>query len=145
MSSVAGPFSPETAGVVGLSSSQRRLLAKLAGESGSGAAEFPVSTAQRRVWFVEQMSPGGGYAMPIALRLRGALDLAALSRAIQDLVARHEALRTTFPARDGAPVQLVHRTAWYRSRSSTMAPAAASRSRRSGRKPRGPSTSPASP
>ena len=108
--SMLGRASPaEAAGTPSLSSQQRRLLAKMADEASIGAAEFPASSAQRRVWFVDQMAPRGAYAMPIALRLHGPLELEALRRAFQELVARHEALRTTFPARDGTPVQLVHR------------------------------------
>jgi amino acid adenylation domain-containing protein len=65
----------------------------------------PMSFAQERVWFMEQYAPGtAAYAIPIAVRLRGALDVAALGRAIDGLAARHEALRMTFPSTvDGRP------------------------------------------
>src|SRR5262249_12134645 len=57
----------------------------------------PASFSQRRLWFIEQLEPPGTlYSLWVALRLRGALDRGALGRALTALVARHEALRTTF-------------------------------------------------
>ena len=74
----------------------------------SGPSLFPTSYAQRRQWFLHELAPeSSAYAMPLAFRLRGRLDLPALQDAIDVLVARHEALRTTFPAPDGRPVQRV--------------------------------------
>ncbi len=68
----------------------------------------PLSSAQRRMWFLDQYSPGGsGYNSGGALRLSGELDTAALERALHALSARHEALRTVFPSRDGTPHQVV--------------------------------------
>ncbi|HEX8242017.1 MAG TPA: amino acid adenylation domain-containing protein, partial [Longimicrobium sp.] len=60
------------------------------------------------MWFLERLQPGAAlYNIPAALRLRGALDVAALERALGQVVRRHEALRTAFPELDGAPVQVV--------------------------------------
>ncbi|OWA08457.1 non-ribosomal peptide synthetase [Streptomyces sp. CS227] len=71
--------------------------------------ELPASFAQRRLWFLEEYSPGGtAYNSGLALRLTGALDVAALERAVARVVARHEALRTTFEAVDGRVTQVVH-------------------------------------
>ncbi|WP_433273364.1 non-ribosomal peptide synthase/polyketide synthase [Actinosynnema sp. CS-041913] len=71
--------------------------------------DFPLSFAQQRLWFLDQFSPGGTeYVTPFAVRLRGDLDVERLRRALSGLVARHESLRTTFPAVDGLPVQVVH-------------------------------------
>ncbi|MFJ2865095.1 amino acid adenylation domain-containing protein [Kitasatospora sp. NPDC087314] len=66
--------------------------------AGPRPAVLPLSYAQQRLWFVEHLgAPGGLYAIPLAIRLSGRLDVAALEGALQDVVARHEALRTVFP------------------------------------------------
>ena len=71
-------------------------------------AELPLSFAQERIWFVEQAEPGTStYAMPVALRLLGRLDAGALARALDEVVRRHEVLRTTFRAVEGRPVQVI--------------------------------------
>ncbi|GLZ40296.1 non-ribosomal peptide synthetase [Actinokineospora sp. NBRC 105648] len=58
---------------------------------------LPMSAAQKRLWFLDQFQPGGTeYNTPLAFRVRGPLDLAALGRALDALVVRHEPLRTTF-------------------------------------------------
>ncbi|XUZ96418.1 amino acid adenylation domain-containing protein [Streptomyces araujoniae] len=66
----------------------------------------PLSFAQERLWFMEQFAPGtAAYNIPVARRLRGPLDLPALRRALDAVVARHETLRTRYPATDdGRPV-----------------------------------------
>ncbi|MCE5291422.1 MAG: amino acid adenylation domain-containing protein [Nocardiaceae bacterium] len=68
----------------------------------------PLSLAQQRMWFLNQFDPGSAaYNIPIAIQLTGALDVAALKKAIIDLVSRHEVLRTIYPEVDGAPVQQI--------------------------------------
>ena len=70
---------------------------------------LPLSFAQQRLWFLDEFEPGSTeYLSPTALRLRGELDIAALSEALNVLVARHESLRTTFGTVEGRGVQLVH-------------------------------------
>ncbi|SDG84152.1 amino acid adenylation domain-containing protein [Lentzea fradiae] len=70
--------------------------------------ELPVSSAQQRLWAVEQVQrPGAAYHVPIALRLTGDLDVPALRAAFDDVVGRHEALRTVFRQRDGVVHQEV--------------------------------------
>ncbi|HEX2187551.1 MAG TPA: amino acid adenylation domain-containing protein, partial [Longimicrobiaceae bacterium] len=70
--------------------------------------DLPLSFAQERLWFLDHLEPGSPfYNVPGALRLRGALDAAALEWALGRVVARHEALRTVFPTREGRAVQRV--------------------------------------
>lgn len=70
---------------------------------------FPQSRAQRRLWALAQLQPDSvAYAIPLALRLTGRLDGAALARSLTGLVRRHEIFRTAYAMLDGQPVQLVH-------------------------------------
>ncbi|NPD30098.1 condensation domain-containing protein, partial [Corallococcus exiguus] len=74
-----------------------------------GAAARPLSFAQQRLWFIDQLEPGTAlYNMPVALRLEGALDVGVLERALREVVIRHEALRTTFEVQNGQPLQVIH-------------------------------------
>ncbi|HEX6042686.1 non-ribosomal peptide synthetase [Longimicrobium sp.] len=70
--------------------------------------DLPLGFAQQRLWFLDQLQPGSAaYNVPYALRLRGPLDASALQRALDEIVRRHETLRTRFPAVDGAPAQVI--------------------------------------
>src|SRR5436305_6548282 len=69
---------------------------------------FPLSFAQRRLWFLQQLEPQSAfYNMPAALRLAGRLCVDALERSLTTIVQRHEVLRTTFPTQQEQPVQVV--------------------------------------
>jgi amino acid adenylation domain-containing protein/non-ribosomal peptide synthase protein (TIGR01720 family) len=68
----------------------------------------PLSSSQQRLWLVQQLAPDDpSYTIPVAFRVRGPLDEAALERALSEIVRRHEVLRTTFAVVDGSPVQRV--------------------------------------
>ncbi|NUP47722.1 MAG: amino acid adenylation domain-containing protein, partial [Catenulispora sp.] len=68
---------------------------------------IPLSPVQQRIWFLNQAEPSPVYNVPFRIRLRGALDRAALRAALADLTARHAALRTVMPEADGRPYQSV--------------------------------------
>ncbi|WP_163996532.1 non-ribosomal peptide synthase/polyketide synthase [Pyxidicoccus caerfyrddinensis] len=70
---------------------------------------LPLSFAQQRLWFVDQLIPGdAAYNIPAALWLSGQLDVESLRRAFEEIVRRHEVLRTTFTVKHGEPAQLIH-------------------------------------
>jgi amino acid adenylation domain-containing protein len=69
----------------------------------------PLSYAQERLWFLDQLEPGGaGYNCPGAVMLRGAVDIDQLQTAFRHIIARHETLRTVFPSDAGQATQQIH-------------------------------------
>ncbi|MBX9857267.1 MAG: amino acid adenylation domain-containing protein, partial [Gemmatimonadaceae bacterium] len=71
-------------------------------------AVLPLSYAQQRLWFLHRLeADSAAYHMPLAVRVHGPLDVAALQAALADVVARHETLRTTFVEVNGQPVQVI--------------------------------------
>jgi hypothetical protein len=103
-----------------LSPERRELLTLLLQESGIDVSRlfivpqgrettiFPLSFAQQRLWFLDQWMPGhSAYNELIAVRLRGQLNIAVLEQSLNEIVRRHEALRTTFTLIDGRPMQVI--------------------------------------
>src|SRR4030095_12852135 len=77
-------------------------------ERTSHEGPLPLSFAQQRLWFLDQMEPGNPfYSVPAAVRLKGDLDVAALEQTLNEIVRRHESLRTSFIPVDGNPVQVI--------------------------------------
>lgn len=71
--------------------------------------QVPLSFAQQRLWFLDQLEPHSPfYNLPVAVRMSGRLNLAALERTFAEIIRRHESLRTTFAHGDEHPVQIVH-------------------------------------
>ncbi|AUB41617.1 Glutamate-1-semialdehyde aminotransferase [Nostoc flagelliforme CCNUN1] len=68
----------------------------------------PLSFAQQRLWFFTQLEPdSSAYNIPAAVRLTGKLNVSALSKSINEIIRRHEILRTTFTVVDGEPIQVI--------------------------------------
>jgi amino acid adenylation domain-containing protein len=93
----------------GLSLEEKRaLLAQLLQKKAAKPNAFPLSFAQQRLWFLDQLEPHSPlYNMPRAVRLQGRLNVEALQQALKVIVSRHETLRTTFTAVDGIPMQVI--------------------------------------
>ncbi|HEX2202328.1 MAG TPA: amino acid adenylation domain-containing protein [Longimicrobium sp.] len=97
-----------------LAGAHRALLEKLRARPDLRAAEIPphgegpapLSFEQRRLWYLDRLSPDGpSYTIPLAFRLRGPVDAARLVAALEGAVRRHDALRAVFGERDGEPFQ----------------------------------------
>ncbi|HET9316179.1 MAG TPA: amino acid adenylation domain-containing protein, partial [Vicinamibacteria bacterium] len=74
----------------------------------SRGGDLPLSRGQERLWFLQRMAPERAvYNVPLALRLRGPVNVPALDRAVAAIGTRHEVLRMAFPSRDGRPVAVV--------------------------------------
>jgi amino acid adenylation domain-containing protein/non-ribosomal peptide synthase protein (TIGR01720 family) len=77
-------------------------------ERASRAAELPLSFAQQRLWFLDQLEPGSAfYNVPVALTLTGELNVSALESSLNEVIRRHEILRTNFVAVAGRPLQVI--------------------------------------
>ncbi len=71
-------------------------------------AQIPLSFAQQRLWFLDQLDPGGThYNVVRVFVIKGALDVSALTRSLKEIVKRHEVLRTTFGLKGNTPVQKI--------------------------------------
>ncbi|HEX2077185.1 MAG TPA: condensation domain-containing protein, partial [Longimicrobium sp.] len=99
----------DTLTAAGLTAEEKRArLAELLRRKAGPLRQFPLSFAQQRLWFLDQLEPGNpAYNIISALRMRGPLDVPAMERSVADLVRRHEPLRTIFRTSSGEPVQVV--------------------------------------
>ena len=118
-----GHAAPGAGGIAQLSPEQRALLIRLLEKKGAvppavtppppiprrpPGAKCPASLDQERLWFLHLMDPrSAAYNVDIPMRLRGEIEMPPLVRALNEIVRRHEAWRTTFAAVDGEPVQIV--------------------------------------
>ena len=94
-----------------LSREKRELLELLLSRQSDEFNSFPLSHAQQRLWFLDQLEPGSpAYNISAAVRLAGPLNLETLERSLNEIVRRHESLRTTFKTIDGRPVQVIAST-----------------------------------
>jgi amino acid adenylation domain-containing protein len=102
---------PTVAGMAGIIEAGRQTAGRASAESIQPVprdGSLPLSFAQQRLWFVDQLAPGNSaYNIPAAFRIAGSLDAAALERSLDEIVDRHEVLRTTFAAVDGVPAQVI--------------------------------------
>src|SRR4026209_348612 len=77
---------------------------------GRDSRTAPLSFAQQRLWFLDQYEPDNIlYNLADAIRLKGALNVTALEQSLNEILRRHEALRTTFSIVDDRPVQIIHK------------------------------------
>ena len=94
--------------IAALSPERHKLLERWLQESDGAPGPTPLSSAQQRLWFLDQLQPGSSsYNMPSAWCIVGPLDIDALRRGLSEIVRRHEVLRTTFHDADGQPVQVI--------------------------------------
>ncbi|MBV8893627.1 MAG: condensation protein, partial [Acidobacteria bacterium] len=105
--------------IASLSPAKRALLARRLSQAATpplvGRGEHlggaPLSFAQERIWLIQQLDPSSYlYNVPRALRLSGKLNHLALEASLNEIVRRHEALRTTFRFESGQPVEIVARS-----------------------------------
>ncbi len=77
-------------------------------EAVSREREMPLSYAQQRLWFIQQLEPeSAAYNIPLSVRLEGNVNMSALRQSLEEIARRHEVLRTRFETREGRPVQVI--------------------------------------
>src|ERR1041385_6535362 len=87
---------------------KRAILAELLREKALRSRSAPLSFAQERLWFLDQLEPGSAlYNVPSSYRLGGEVNVPALERSLNEIVRRHEALRTRFQVVGGQPLQII--------------------------------------
>jgi amino acid adenylation domain-containing protein len=91
-----------------LPAEKRAWLAELLRKKAAGNRQVPISFAQQRLWFLDQLEPGNAsFNISRAVRVKGKLNLEALRQALNATLARHESLRTNFTSIDDEPVQVI--------------------------------------
>ncbi|NOG44271.1 MAG: amino acid adenylation domain-containing protein [Calditrichaeota bacterium] len=91
-----------------LSPEKRKLLELKLKQKGSKVNSFPLSYAQQRMWFLDQMYPGSPlYNIPVAWKINGPLDVSLFKKAVNEIIKRHEILRTTFKSVAGNGMQVI--------------------------------------
>ncbi|MBD2435190.1 non-ribosomal peptide synthetase [Nostoc sp. FACHB-110] len=109
----AAPTVTELAALIGQLQQQDSELAAPPIIKRSANAEIPLSFAQQRLWFLDQFAPNSSfYNIPIGLRLVGSVNTSALEQSFQEIIHRHEALRTNFVVVDGQPRQIIREWTW---------------------------------
>jgi hypothetical protein len=87
---------------------KRALAAKLLQKKKRESQAYPLSFAQQRLWFLNRLMPENpSYNAPIGVRLKGSLDIRALELSLNDIIDRHEALRTSFVTSSDRPAQII--------------------------------------
>ena len=106
---IADVFSHPTAEALVTAIEYAAAAERVAIEPAEESREFGLTPEQERIWFFEQFQPGTTqYVIPAVARLEGHVDEIVLRKALEELSARHPALRTTFRSKDGTPMQAVH-------------------------------------
>ncbi|MEK9138932.1 MAG: condensation domain-containing protein, partial [Bacteroidota bacterium] len=87
---------------------KRELLARVLKKKAHQPASAPLSVYQRRLWFLDQFDPGNAvYNTGKAIRIRGKISIDTAERALNEIIRRHESLRTTFRIDNGEPAQVI--------------------------------------
>ena len=87
---------------------KRQLLAKLLQEKANQPQSFPLSFAQKRLWFLDKLQPeSSAYNIPTALHLNGELNIICLQKSLNQIIQRHEVLRSSFTVIKDEPIQQV--------------------------------------
>ena len=96
-------------GIANLSPEEKRaLLAQMLAKKANQPKTAPASFSQERMWLLQQLNPdSAALNLPLTLRMRGQLDQAALQRSLNEIVRRHETLRTAFVVVEGQPAQII--------------------------------------
>jgi amino acid adenylation domain-containing protein len=92
---------------------RRALLAQVLRERAGRPEALPFSFAQQRLWFLDRLGTGSAYNIPLALRLRGRLDVSALEKCLTEVLDRHSVLRAAFVQSEGQPAQTITASAGF--------------------------------